>query len=1612
MSRAPRSGVALIIAISVLAALLFLALPFLYSQSASMAGARSAAYDGEARRGQAMASGLGAAVAVYAQGLHLSPDYAANLGAALLSYGQSVQVRGETDHPIYAETASRVELRADQPWRDDAGATVRPALDGTAVPTSHGIAIEDQSWISARMDPQTLDAVGWARLLRMAGISDPATVSAVWVADQQVTWVQNNDAQGNPSYGRLAYGLQERLRTGLVIHRLEDLSGIDPQVLPLPWHQTWTLPNENALRDVAELDINIKSIGHRGFRSTRLSIAEIEALRPYLAAGLTAALIPAQARAGLIDLGNVVAQSGNQYELDSHQPRMLLPGDRLIGASGGRGWITQGTGASFYITVQGGAFTVGGALGVAAIPGVNINALPAAQPTVRWFRDFWDQTGAFQGNLASGFGWPADPVAAPIRSLAELPQLFLVDPRGGDGRTDYLRPPVTVTNWGIIAVEGAATARDAQGRIQTTHRQRTVVQAVPQERPIEAKWETQAEFEALVRQRHGSWMVAGPHPTNRIEDWGANAGDMAKLADPGWIEPAPLPSFSRNPAFTFDWKRTFGLDEAVVWPAVLGADVLTPAPDPQQRLRADGLHLGTGDSLGWSLTGNPPAVVFGINGDEMSPRHLSMRFRLSSAPSGIIDLIDVRGDDSGAAQSRWRVWYDAAAEMLVLGIANAAAPWNGSIVWTTGSDRPGEIEDDRCAPGAYPFAPAWPMQQVEFRYKATLTADRWYHLQAYCASDRPGYHGLILDGIVGRDAFAAGAFANTGDHYTLPSLRLDEKLDEIVVEDGNDLIQGDLDVRPPPGLQVSDVLPRRGTIRIGDEYLSYDDIAGSTLKGVQRARRVATRQDPTAPLAEQWPVTQQHEVGTTVLPGWTQTTLVGAWQTGGTQTRQDFAGLPPADVSLTVANQESVTVADPGRWPVHGKVRCVLGTSAPTAYFVRTGSTVRFWWLAAIAAGTYTPVLCSIEVDDLAGFNASGGLLHLQTEADGRCEWIRYEGVLEQTSASPLWNDDQGTAQTDDDVLVPWFPVGTRFFINSVGWPAPAYVEPMLQVRGAVRTSIRSTVWPTGTTVLPVQNMSGAHRLESGDVVTVVAPGQSWFPPQQMVVRHAARDGYPYDGIVDGADEVTNTLFALTAAVPSGVPNLVVALIGRGWNGADLSTYQPIPGQRRGQLPRLAGLGATPRIVIGSPGMVVDDLCAAKQFVPPPPPVVPWPRPWVDDANAATDPCTVESVFTSQWDAINGIWQTVNHNAIDVLPMRLRTAGGLTFGNTYGLLKVGGEAFAYRPIANNEVELFARAQLGGVAVTDPPELLASQSGHERLSVMPLPIGPVAELASPLAGAGADVVGVVAQQYYRDAETWPVGRGSQAGDQRLSLAAPATLLSADDGSAVECLRLVPRPYSNQVVAGAWLRGLHGSAVTAWTGQQLIVNRPTAWVDWSVNPPPPALQPVSPTPSNPAVIGWWPRYAPGMPGVPGPEHLRSRSHAWAGFALRLHGSRFDPGISALSAGVAEVEVVKANGWVLEARALAAGTTTAELFNWDASPMSALVEGDNPGLTDPFSWSRFANREVDGAELRLHWHRVSAGTGLDAIAAAQGRAPRIGAVRLRCVAPTRILSVEEVR
>jgi hypothetical protein len=1834
-----RSGVALIIAISVLAALLLLALPFLFSQTSSIAGARAAAWDGVARRGADRAANLATALTVYATGLHRSPQLATNLGlAGQLPYAQLPQQIGDAIGPIrypsYPDSAWRTVIDPGGTWTVT-GPTTLPKLDGKDA--AHGAIIEDES---RRIDPNCLGERGWAIVLSRAGIQDPYSVSWSWTPG----------AGGNPpgspynlssvgswnqhKYGRLARALALwRPAYSRRYNRLEDLLGANPNEIvnattgrrlgcteiwpehdPVTGMAIWPAPATSesiveATRNAAEDDAAIKSadsdnavnLNNRGRRVAALTQTELDRLRPLLTF-----LVPGQGRSGLIDLGTVVAKAtyaDASIVTDELSPQSMGVGQAL---RPNRVWIRRqdGTAANWF----GDWLDAGDSIAFDAPPVVNINTIPADSAITRLYSP-----------TSSPAGWPADPVLNPITTIGELPHLAWLDPRLGDGTENFERPPLGIQGFGIVAIEGAATARDGEGHATAERRRRTVMQAVPQERPFEAAWRTQGELEALLRTRQGSWVMAGPHPTNRIAAWGSVAGDMAALDNAGWLEPAPLCAFQRNPVVGFDWKVPFGLTAATTWEKILeNGGTGTAAPSVTDglstadlrsssgkvgALTAQGLHLDGSRRLAWDVDGSNGPLRFAANGNykELSARHASMRFRLVTAPTQTVILMEARaqelGHDDGVdgipdahtvGQNLWRIEYRPGSQQLVLIIANAALPWTAADRtrlaidgWLMGSDSdPAAEPDPRSLASGAAFAPADPSARVEFRYqvKGGLQTDRWYHLQAYCASDRPGLHGLILDGIVGRDATRAGVdMSLTGDHYTYPSLRLETAVAKTVITGSGSFAVPDLTLRYPVELNLADLLPERGLIRIDDEYFSYAFSSGTggtgTLTGVQRARRINTDQaatedtdgngtlttedtngngvldlgedangntlldtedingngilDTTAD-ARRWPVTQAHLAGAMVTPGWSQMLFTsGYWLHGGVHLSEPLpvAGLATGtalssqlpDVDTDGEREFNNTVlslvmdAVVGTWAPRGFVLITTPVGTARAYYTLSGGNTLTldWGVAAgvrVISGEFDPTLAgndklqlrqvSLEVDGgiadgperrfdaggdpLSGSTTEPALQFIDESGLGRCEWIRYQQRIDLAG--------QG-----------------RFFLHDSGWPAPpATPAPLTQARGAMRTAYRSDgPWAATTTrVLPVQTHFNADRFEAGDVATVVTENvdnaNGHFVPVQLVVRYACRDGYPATTAQSGPRyDTVNEWFALTHAVPITVPDPNTTngsqqiLIGRGWSGDDLSMVGNAP-QRRGAMPRRVLLattgasgiatctigGADPLSLVadpifldttGNPDVIIDDLCAGELLGP-------------ADANlaAAVGATTAETdangseVIAFTKPSSGASLDAIGTAASD-LPIRVQTSQSLfpsaASAPVYGMALMDGEVFAYRRIDATHADLIARAQLGSAALAHgmPPSSgvplvpVGSNTPPTRpvrptLTITILPMGPVGELCDSLTPSTAstvpfDVCELDYTDYFRDPPASGFSNAYQKAyantgaqhfipDTPTSLIAPFVLVSDPSNPAVatEVLRLIKDPsQANQCIVAPWLRGLYGTQAGTWTAgfTGIATNRLGAWQNQSVTPYTVTVRARADGELNPIVIGWWPRFAPGaavgntLTDVERASLMRSRSFAWAGFPLRLAGSRFDPRASAIpilaASGVADMPIATTAGCDVLVMALAAGSGAPELFDWDKAYAKAqTLTGSTTALVTPFDWDRFHDREVDGAEMRVHWLPSSSLSGLAAAADTQGRAIRLGAtdlqaeqvpatgagIRLRCAAPTRTLAVEEVR
>ncbi len=171
--------------------------------------------------------------------------------------------------------------------------------------------------------------------------------------------------------------------------------------------------------------------------------------------------------------------------------------------------------------------------------------------------------------------------------------------------------------------------------------------------------------------------------------------------------------------------------------------------------------------------------------------------------------------------------------------------------------------------------------------KEGLEKHRWYHVQIALGTGQPGSVAVVLDGLPGRDLTAVddpGLKPKAGDRFTVPALLLATTVLARENLPGTDLEMRDtifplkIEVKVPSilglaGLRVEELIPARGMIRVGDEYIRYGTMTPNsdwkmpaTLNACARGQRQNTQTDSAIP-AYQWPATQRHEVGSLVVPG-------------------------------------------------------------------------------------------------------------------------------------------------------------------------------------------------------------------------------------------------------------------------------------------------------------------------------------------------------------------------------------------------------------------------------------------------------------------------------------------------------------------------------------------------------------------------------------------------------------------------------------------------------------------------------------------------------------------------------------------------------------------------
>ena len=913
-----RSGIALVLVMVVLAALLLLGVPFLASQSASLSGSRQLAQRTQAALSRDAAEGQGIAVAIAIAGTDLSRSASAT------------RVAG-----------NRFLVRAN-------------AMPGTPRAATHGstanAVVEDES---GKLDAATLGEEGWGRLLAAVGITD-------WQGVPQWRWFDEAEGASRFAAGTLArdgagyeiYGewtrngtrgqlartlAQAGLQLPVTGHRLahiDQLLLVDPRRVPAlnpvvpmmridnpqPWESPPRRDPHYAVRQWSGLTPppNRHQVPNPtvagGARREPLSRAELELLRPHLTVH-----VPAQARAGMVDIGtslgtfdtsptsnatDVTVLDAGTYPLDQWLAgERPLPNDPTLTNLG----IVEATGNG-NSTVRGVNYSTSAPRLAETGEGIAFLLPPTVNPNT-----------AGDAVLAT-LVHPATAGATRVADLVPLSRAdgtAMVDPVAVPPVSPNVRGPLHPAEHpqsaGVVTVESHGAGLDGAARRTAGEERRLVIQAVDQEGSTVRRWTTQADWWALAANRQVANLIAAPlsgrtsGSPRLVEAILDPTGPRGQFDQPGRLIAGPLPPFSQNAEWPATWRVDFGFDAAVAaaqadapWGP---ADNRTDPSGAQVALLTDGARLTGAGVAGYLLaaTAQTPMPLLpsalSVDATGLGPSWLSLHVRFDD-PATPATLLASRAPVNGSAtstlgveisgaaasndsQHRWELLYDADESVLRLVVANGAIPASGTSGLLAGWDDPKtEILDERAlGAGASdagdlaqmdPIGTAgMPLAAPELRVRFTPVKDRWYHLLIVQVHDQPGGTAILIDGLLGQDwANTGGAsLAAQGDYVALPSLRLGNALPAVdaSVVGGAGLWVERITLEPPPGFAAVDLLPARGLVRIHDEYIAYGSLDGNDLVGCIRARRVNTN---TVAAGEQWPQTQNHAAGSRVLPGW------------------------------------------------------------------------------------------------------------------------------------------------------------------------------------------------------------------------------------------------------------------------------------------------------------------------------------------------------------------------------------------------------------------------------------------------------------------------------------------------------------------------------------------------------------------------------------------------------------------------------------------------------------------------------------------------------------------------------------------------------------------------
>jgi hypothetical protein len=978
--------------------------------------------------------------------------------------------------------------------------------------------------------------------------------------------------------------------------------------------------------------------------------------------------------------------------------------------------------------------------------------------------------------------------------------------------------------------------------------------------------------------------------------------------------------------------------------------------------------------------------------------------------------------------------------------------------------------------GVNPLAPKRPLNFVQHRYQLDkadgLKENMWHHIQFGFAGNDPGHMSIMVNGIAGKDVLRAGTMRmdKMGDYMTVPTMRLKTKLgsEPIKTTGSKGLYVGDAGASQSKKTEpirldaftydpdtneflmgaraLGKILPKRGCIRIGNEFISYEDIQGDTLKHCVRARRQDSTVDnsfsrpvkPEDPPAREvelnklWIYLEKHEIDDPVYPGGIRFSSAGKLWQGETKLVREFRNgdpqndyitwdalkdgtsvhptmgirvIQPTDTQIALANVSPVVNEIPpcGYAIIDWRDGNYAGQTLPKGweviYYDNGGAqpgTLNPGILNNVERGQFGTTASYIPCDRVLGWIPHIFFISIEVDSDPT-GMFPDENTGNPQAIEKRYFIHHSIQLRDNSDRIEWINYsnigvknGKFFFVDQL-YDFRYVFDMQRRSRGRQRTAFagadipggQSLYFPAGSQVLPVQmNTSRSYQLLTGDLCTLVSAQGG---SQQVCIRYASTDGFHRTaGTLSDPDKSWDTYnYQFTFTEKI---NLTIS-----------GTYELV------SWPGWAGRDLSnnkAQFTDSMPATTLPngDKLAVKNiayFGGPDPDASPGPR---QGGSSAAPAVIIDSLYAGNLPDSSKQNQVefFGNNASASKPVYETDETNGNYFVTW--LAKGASVSNFFVKFTNKVYIrstdFGFINIGGEIFAYEHDASIQDEKTIKLIARGLfgsePIdhrGPEPVIFVPI--GPVFVLDKALTNTVQEINIAARSRGHKNRRTDIDPSAPALMLMDLESQKMELIT-APDRFSTP-----WLRGMYNTTPNG------------NWAPQNGN-------------TGTLVIGWWPRYPSAHPHTSSPVWngdeqqknilLRNRMYAWMSYPIRFYDMYLTGGN-----GLADITLISDGEGTFNVSAMALDKG----FDWSGSMNNAmkLIPGNATDVSSIFS--RYNQRSVDGIEMRVRFEYANPplqatkgdiATFLYGLARNANTAPMIGNVKLRARAPTKIIQVEE--